>query len=139
MNVLNLRSPPMPPPAPVSQASAYRFAVAIRHVGPWTVVCVTGELESASLPTLSSVLSVVGPDVVLDLGEVTFIDASGLGGLARWARLTRLRGGSLTVANPSRRVRRLMLLTRMDHALSVVDSVDDATSAPPVRRGRSPR
>jgi len=122
-------------PAPV-RASLVRCTVATREVGEWTVVTVAGELEVASEPTLTSVLAETGPDVVLDLEDVTFIDAAGLGCLVRWTRFNRLRGGSLTVANPSRQVRRLMVLTRLDHALGVVESVDDVTSGQPVTRGR---
>ena len=122
-------------PAPV-RASLVRFTVATREVGEWTVVTVAGELEVASEPTLTSVLAEAGPHVVLDLQDVTFIDAAGLGCLVRWTRFNRLRGGSLTVANPSRQVRRLMILTRLDHALGVAESVDDVTSRAPVTRGR---
>ena len=122
-------------PAPV-RASLVRCTVTRREVGPWTVVAVCGELEVASEPTFASVLADAGPHVVLDLEDVTFIDAAGLGCLVRWARFVRLRGGSLIVANPSRQVRRLMVLTRLDHALGVAESVDDVTSTSPVTRGR---
>lgn len=121
--------------APV-RASLVRCTVTSREEGPWTVVAVSGELEVASEQSLASVLAEAGPHVVLDLGDVTFIDAAGLGCLVRWARFIRLRGGSLTVANPSRRVRRLMVLTRLDHALGVAESVDEVTSRQPVTRGR---
>jgi anti-anti-sigma factor len=57
------------------------------------------------------------PDVRVDLGEVTEMDARGLGMLAELTRRTRAHGGNVAVISASPRVRRLLRLTRLDALL----------------------
>lgn len=52
-----------------------------------------------------------GHDVVLDVGEVAFIDSSGLRSLILLQRDAGERGGTLRLASPSRSVRRLLEVT----------------------------
>ena len=58
--------------------------------------------------------------VAVDLGDVTDIDASGLGMLAELTRATRATGRRLAVVSASPRVRRLLTLTRLDAAIEAV-------------------
>ncbi len=57
--------------------------------------------------------------LILDLRAVHAIDAAGLGLLAELHCWTRERNGLLTIANPSRPVRRLLMLTRLQAALQI--------------------
>ncbi|MEM7498831.1 MAG: STAS domain-containing protein [Pseudomonadota bacterium] len=61
-------------------------------------------------------------DVVLDLGEITFIDSSGLGAIVGIAR--RLpKGRSLSLDNVAPPVMRLLRLTRVDTVFTIRESV----------------
>jgi anti-sigma B factor antagonist len=64
--------------------------------------------------------------VVLDLAEVTSMDAEGLGELAyAFQRLSRA-GGTLVLAAPAERVRRLLSVTRLDKVFSICGSEEAA-------------
>lgn len=63
-------------------------------------------------------------EVVIDLSGVVFMDSSALGVLISAQRQTRMFRGSLTLANPSAPVRRLLALTSLDKVFDV--DVDDA-------------
>ena len=65
-------------------------------------------------------------DVRVDLGEVTEIDARGLGMLAELTRQTRAGGGRLSVVSASPRVRRLLRLTHLDGLLTNNPTGSDA-------------
>lgn len=67
--------------------------------------------------------------VAIDLGEVTQIDASGLGLLAELTRATRATGRRLAVVSASPRVRRLLTLTRLDAAIEGVSPRADYVAA----------
>jgi ABC-type transporter Mla MlaB component len=61
--------------------------------------------------------SIVRGPIRLDLAGVTDLDAAGLGVLARLARRARFRGHPLAVVSASPRVRRMLVLTRLDMPL----------------------
>ena len=61
----------------------------------WSVLAASGEIDTACAGTLRSLLAVAGPNVVVDLREVTFMDASGLGVLATSGHIARRLGGEV--------------------------------------------
>lgn len=72
--------------------------------GGWTVLCIRGELDLVTSPTVrQSVHDAVAAgrhDVVLDLSEVLFCDSSGVGVLIAARRLMRSCGGRLRLVLP---------------------------------------
>lgn len=56
-----------------------------------------------------------GHDLVIDVSELTFIDAAGLRTLAKAADRMRRDGRRLRLDRPNRHVRRLLLLLGLDH------------------------
>ena len=85
-------------------------------------VALSGEIDIATASAVRQVLAeAVGRaavGVIVDLGEVTFIDASGLGVLAGApSRARHLPGGIRLVAVPAR-VLRLLALTGLDRHLA---------------------
>ncbi len=67
--------------------------------------------------------------LILDLRAVHAIDAAGLGLLAELHCWTRERNGQLTIANPSLPVRRLLILSRLQAALTISYSAAEAAAA----------
>jgi anti-anti-sigma factor len=57
--------------------------------------------------------------VALDLEEVEMMDGSGLGLLAFLAGWTRVMGTEIKLVNPTRRVRELLALTKLDSVLEI--------------------
>ncbi len=95
----------------------------------------TGELDLASAPALRQQLvdaSAAGSSlVVVDLGEVGFMDSVALSVIIGGHRRMRYHGGRLHLAAPQSIVKRVLGLTRIDTMIPTYDSVDDAVGGCP--------
>jgi anti-sigma B factor antagonist len=102
-----------------------------RQVGDITVVDVSGRIslgeESAALRDLIRDLLKDGRrKIVLDLGDVNYIDSSGLGTLVSAVSTARREGGDIKLADLTDKVDDLMEVTRL---YTVFDIADDEASA----------
>ena len=97
------------------------FAVCVEFVEDTVVLEVRGEVDTLSAPELRALLTAVvdsgHTSVVVDLSSVSFLDAAGLGVFAQGASRLRAGSGTLTLRSPSRQVRRLLSLTRLDEVV----------------------
>ena len=94
-----------------------------RHSGR-TLLTVSGEVDLASGRTLEQRLdehAAVDRDLTVDLSEVRFIDAAGLGLLLEARRRVTERGGRFSVARTSPSLERLLALTGARDALGVCE------------------
>lgn len=77
---------------------------------------------------VASVLAAQPQRIILDAGQVEFVDSTGLGSL-----VSLLKGlgptGELLIAAPTAAVRKLFSITRLDRVMRLHDSVDDAARA----------
>lgn len=64
--------------------------------------------------------------VVVDLGETTFIDSSGLGALITGLKRCRQAGGDLRIASPTPQVSTVLSMTNLDKVLTPRASVAEA-------------
>jgi anti-anti-sigma factor len=107
--------------------------VSIRTERGAMVLAVGGELDLASFATLEQAIDSVSdanPElVVLDLGELEFMDVTGLRAVLRSDQRLRERGKRLALAGPTAGVRRLLTLTGHDGVLSVFESTATALSS----------
>jgi anti-sigma B factor antagonist len=105
------------------------FAVETRDDGIG-VVTPQGRLNMVSARRLKGVLSelVEGGThrIVVDLGETTFLDSSGLGALIGGLKSARQAGGDLRIARVSPSVMTVFELTNLDRVLRARDSVESA-------------
>ena len=95
-----------------------------RNLGNVAVLCLQGRIvngETASLREVVRAQSAVSA-IVLDLGRVTAIDASGLGLLLQLRNEIQSRGVRLRVMNASRFVQRIFEITRLDSVFEVTAS-----------------
>jgi anti-sigma B factor antagonist len=90
------------------------------------IVAVHGEVDLATADQLRGALADPGAagELVADLAGVDFMDSAGLGVLARAAVDLREAGVRLVVARLTSRVRRVIEISGLDQALTVVDDVD---------------
>jgi anti-anti-sigma factor len=106
------------------------FRVTVRAEGDATVMVLDGELDLASFPkfehAIDRALESVPRLLVLDLGELEFMDVAGLRSVVRSDQRLRGVGGRLVVAAPGRAVRRLLALTRHEDDLEVADTTAEA-------------
>ena len=93
------------------------------------VVAVTGELDLYTTPRLTAELEAIapdGPDVVVDLSGVTFIDSTGLGSLLLGVRRLRETNGSMALVCANESTKKLLSLVGVDRVLPVFDSSERA-------------
>lgn len=94
------------------------------------VVAPKGRLNMVSARQLKETLTeLVGSGstrVVVDLGETTFLDSSGLGAIIAGLKSARQAGGDLRIARPTPAVLTVFQLTNMDKVLRPRDDVDTA-------------
>lgn len=106
------------------------FAVDVSQRDGCTVVTASGELDVHTAPALKEQLDalsqVPNPCLIVDLGEVGFIDSTGLGVLVSTLKHVRESGGSLDVVVASPRVLRVFALTGLDVVIPLHATLDEA-------------
>ena len=96
------------------------------------VVALKGRLDLLSAPALKAQLAAAvtaTPHLVIDLGDVSFIDSSGLGALISGLRSARGAGGDLRIAKPSDQARTILELTTLDRVLQPYPTLEEALAA----------
>ena len=97
----------------------------VSRAGTTVTVALCGELDLATASRLRSCLSpLVQQDpppsrLVLDLRELTFLDASGISAMLQVQRALDRRGGELVLRSPSRLVRRVVKVLDLEQVLPV--------------------
>lgn len=98
-------------------------AIAISVDDPGSLVSVEGRLAAATVAELRAVLVTAADrgsgDLVLDLGGVEVVDASGLGVLVGAHRLAERRQRRLVLRNVPQRLERLLAATRLNRVLTM--------------------
>ena len=95
------------------------------------VILVVGDLDVVTEPTFTAALRRIrlggAPVAIVDLSEVTFLDARGLAALVRLRRRVTADAGRLGLVTPPR-VLKLLHLAGLDTAFEIFDTVQDAIS-----------
>jgi anti-sigma B factor antagonist len=103
-----------------------------REPGGHAVITVAGEVDIASVTRLRERLFALADDgrpLIVDLDQVSFIDAAGLGALAGAARRAGAHGASLHVVCARPRIRPLFRLTGLDRPLRLARTLPEAVQA----------
>jgi anti-sigma B factor antagonist len=91
--------------------------------GPPLVVAICGEVDIQSAPELrEELLRVIrrgGPQLIIDLGGVTFLDCAGLNVLVATRRRAQLEGGWVRLVRVPPRARRMISLLKLDWAFGL--------------------
>lgn len=97
----------------------------------YVTVLVGGEIDLHSAQVLRdaalAALREHGPTLRLDLGDVTFMDSTGIEVLMATRRRAELDGGSLTLCRPNRAVRRVLEVTGLDQVFTIEPDQPAAT------------
>ena len=106
--------------------------LATRQVDEVTIVDVQGRItlgegSSAVRDTVLDLMQNNHKKILLNLGEVTYIDSSGLGELVAAYTTVTNRGGELKLLNLAKRVKDLLLITKLHTIFDVYD--DEAHAA----------
>lgn len=102
-----------------------------RKVGNVTVVDISGRLVAAENPgrlkdKVSSLIFQGEKHIVLNLAEVSYVDSSGLGEMVACHGTATRGGGEVKIANAGKRIKDLLVMTRL---LTVFDAHDTEDAA----------
>ena len=110
-----------------------RLSLNVREVGDVTVIRCSGRIvagaEAESLRDHVSRLLQDHSDIVLHLGDVVFVDSSGLGMLVRLLTSTRRASGDLKLCSVAQDVHKILKLTNLITLFDTHESEEDAISA----------
>ena len=89
----------------------------------YVILHVGGEIDLHTAPALREAaleaLRQHGPTLRLDLGEVTFMDSTGIEVLLATRRRAELEGGSMTLCRPTAPVRRILEVTGLEQMFTI--------------------
>lgn len=104
------------------------FKISIDDADTPAVVRVEGDLDSFTAAQLREELAgaVAYEATIIDLGEVPFVDSSGLGALVGGVRRMREAGRSVAICSARPGVRRLLGMTGFDRLVPVAGSPAEA-------------
>ena len=107
------------------------MTTSIREVGGVTIVDISGRIvlgeESAALRNLvGDLLNKGHKKILFNLGDVDYIDSSGLGHLVSAFSSVQKQGGELKLLNLTKKVQDVMQITRL---YTVFDIMDDEAAA----------
>jgi anti-sigma B factor antagonist len=110
-----------------------RLSLDTREVGRVTIVCCNGRIiaggESESLLAHVAWLLRDRRAIVLHLGEIEFIDSSGLGTMVRSLTSTRQVHGDLKLCNVPERIRKVLELSQLHKLFETHESEENAVAA----------
>jgi len=103
------------------------MTASIRQLGGVTIVDISGRIqlgeESAALRGLvSDLLSKGYKKILFDLGDVNYIDSSGLGHLVSAFTSVRKQGGELKLLNLTKNVHNVMQMTRLYTVFDIMEN-----------------
>lgn len=95
-----------------------------------SVVKVSGDIDISSSQEVrqyfESLLEENGNKVIINLGEVEYVDSSGLAAFVDILKKMRASGGTLKLSNVPGKVKGLFEITKLDKIFDMVDDEDDA-------------
>ena len=95
-----------------------------------TVLAPKGRLDMSSAPAfrerVRQLIDAGTSQLVVDFGEVSFVDSSGLGAVIGGLKLSRQAGGDLRIARPNQQVLLVLDLTSLNRVLQPYASLEEA-------------
>lgn len=110
------------------------MTIAQRSVGPVTVLDLSGKLvlgDGSGLlkDKINSVMFQGNKQILLNLAGVTYMDSAGLGELIAANTTVTRQGGSIKVANLTKRVNDLLVITKVINVFDAYESEAEALSS----------
>ncbi len=103
------------------------MAIAERHIGSVTIVDLSGKLTSSDQSgklkeKVDALLAQDRKQIVLNLGEVTYVDSAGLGEIVSCYSTARRQSATVSLANLHKRVQELLVITKLHAVFDVYES-----------------
>jgi anti-sigma B factor antagonist len=100
--------------------------------GDTMVITISGDLDIVTSPQLDECLTQAEADhsrVILDFGDVTFLDTSALAVIVGHWKTAAARGGTLALAGARYRYTKTLWITGLADKLTLYDTVDEGVAA----------
>ncbi len=105
----------------------------IRRLPEATIVDACGEVDLRYQPEFLKALQEVcnerPPVLVIHLGEVTYMDSSGVGTLVKVAQMVKAYAGRLALVAPTDRVRSIFEITTLDKYFTILATEEEALAS----------
>jgi anti-sigma B factor antagonist len=115
------------------EAGVQRFEASAETFKGVRVVAVRGELDIATSPQVRELLGDPATDkarpLVIDLGQCSFIDSTGLAVLLHGAQPAQNGASQVAIVTPGGDVRRMLELTAIDQTIPVFGTLEQAVGA----------
>jgi anti-sigma B factor antagonist len=113
-----------------------------RHAKGVTVLAVSGRITMLDTTgqlkeRVASLVKNGERNIVLSLGQLTFVDSSCIGEIVSCSLTVARAGGTLKLANPARRVQELLLVTRLGDIFETFETDAAAIASVPAQPGSS--
>lgn len=105
------------------------LTIRVRHKPKYVLVAVAGEIDIATVAGLRErlvALAAGGRPLVIDLDQVSFIDAAGLGALVGAGKRAAEHGVGLHVVCARQHIRRLFRITGLDRSIPLASTLAEA-------------
>jgi anti-sigma B factor antagonist len=104
----------------------------VRHEGGAVIVVANGEIDLRHTPdfhkALADICTARPEKLIIHLGDVSYMDSSGVGTLVEIFRRMKDHGGRMMLVAPTERVRSLFEITRLDRFFAIFATEDEALS-----------
>lgn len=87
---------------------------------------VAGNDKQKLIDALQEILATGETNIILDLGEITFADSTGIGGLIAAASLAARKGGSVKLLHLTKRIHDVLQITRLSTVFGIYDDLQKA-------------
>jgi len=105
----------------------------VRKTGNVVVVTPVGDVNAHSAPELDAKLDeLIGQgeqNYVLDLGDVPFMDSSGLGIMVKIFKRIRIGDGDVKLASPTPAIMNILRLTRLERVFDIYEEQEAAVTS----------
>jgi anti-sigma B factor antagonist len=105
----------------------------VKHMDGVTVISPEARLDSLDGPKLKDVIKGLaqepGLKVVIDMGNTTFLDSSGCGGLVSSLKSLLDNNGDMSIARPTPKCQKILRLTRLHRLFEIHDSLESAINS----------
>jgi anti-sigma B factor antagonist len=116
------------------------LTIEVRHEQDYVIVTADGEIDISTVTLMRECLfelAASGRPLVADLGQVSFIDSTGLAALVGTAKRATVCGGSLYVVCGRPKIRQLFRITGLDSRIPLASTLDEALEALAAARATS--
>jgi len=102
--------------------SGEQLSIVVEHEEKRTLVRLRGELDLVTAPDLTAALQRANSEIIVDLADLEFMDASGLGVFAQAGVRAQQLGHEIFVVNAGALTQRMFELTGLEEMLSGTDA-----------------